>query len=90
MIRVPSDHDQQVYAFFRSAGSDRVLVVLNLSDSPVNTRLTIPMQRLFPRRPAIQMKEVFSGKTGEVKNSEGKGEIEVGMKAYGYFVYSVK
>ena len=90
MIRIPSDNDQQIYSFFRSAGSDRVFVLLNLADSPVKTKLTIPMDRLFPRRPKIEMKEIFSGKGVKVKNEEEKGEMEVEMEAYGYRVYTLK
>ena len=90
MIRIPSDTDQEVYAFFRSAGSDRVFVVLNLSSSPVEAKITIPMDRLFPRRPKIEMKEIFSGDNVEVKNEEEKGEVEVLMEGYGYNVYTVR
>lgn len=90
MIRVPSDSDQQVYGFFRSAGSDRVLVVLNLSESPVNAKLTVPMDRLFPRREKVEMKEVFSGKTIQLENVEEKAEIGAEMEGYGYRVYTMK
>ncbi|RPH37752.1 hypothetical protein EHM92_01875 [bacterium] len=90
MIRISSDEDQQVYSFFRSAGSDRVFVVLNLSESPVDAKLTIPMDRLFPRRPKIELKEIFSREVVEVENEEEKGEIEVEMEGYGYRVYTVR
>jgi glycosidase len=90
MIRIPSDQEKQVYSFFRSAGSDRVFVVLNLSDSPVSARLTIPMDRLFPRRPKIELKELLSGKSIQVANEEEKGVVDVEMEGYGYRVYTLK
>jgi glycosidase len=90
MIRVPSNNDRQIYGFFRSAGSDRVFVVLNLADAPFNAELTIPMEHLFPRRVKIEMKEIFSGKNVEIVMEGGKGTIGLEMDAYGYRVYAVK
>jgi len=90
MIRVHSEADQQLYGFFRSAGRDRVFVLLNLSESPVSTKLTIPMGRLFPRRAKLEMEEVFTGDFIEVENVEEKGETEVELEGYGYRVYIVR
>ncbi len=39
VIKIPTDHDDKVYAFYRQRDSDRVTVVLNLSDKPQTTRL---------------------------------------------------
>ena len=90
MLRVSSDRDEQVYGFFRSAGNDRVFVVLNLTEAPVTARLTIPLGRLFPRREKIGMTEIFSGDKVEVRNEGEKGEIELSLEGYGYRVYTVK
>jgi glycosidase len=90
MIKIPSDNDKQVYGFFRTAGSDRVLVVLNLADTPVTAKLAIPMERLFARQTSVQLKEWFSGKVATLENVEEKGEMEVEMEGYGYRVYTVK
>lgn len=89
MIRVHSDVDQQVYAFFRSAGSDRIFVVLNLSESPAKAKLTIPMDHLFPRRPRVELNEIFSGDGLELKGAEGEAGVEVELEEYGYRVYAV-
>ncbi len=90
MIRVPSTEDQQVFGFFRSAGSDRVFVVLNLSAIPVNATLAIPMDRVFPRREKIEMDEIFSKTSTQVEKDGEKGEMEVELEAYGYRVYTMK
>ncbi|GAB2542281.1 alpha-amylase family glycosyl hydrolase [Spirosoma aerophilum] len=38
-IKIPTDHDDKVYAFYRQRDNDRVTVVLNLSDKPQTVRL---------------------------------------------------
>jgi len=90
MIRVPSTEAQLIFSFFRSAGNDRVLVVLNLSANPVNATLAIPMDRLFPRRENIELNEIFSKTSTQVEKEEEEAEMEVEMEGYGYRVYTVK
>jgi len=62
MLRVPSAPDSTVYAFFRAAGSDKVLVVLNFSTAAAGASLSIPMDRIFPRQYSAKMKDVATGK----------------------------
>jgi len=62
MLRVPSVPDSTIYAFFRAAGSDKVLIVLNFSTGAANTSLTIPMDRIFPRQSSARMKDMATGK----------------------------
>lgn len=38
-VKIPTDHDDKVYAFYRHRDNDRVIVVLNLSNQPMNIRL---------------------------------------------------
>jgi cyclomaltodextrinase / maltogenic alpha-amylase / neopullulanase len=90
LIRVPSDNDTQVYSFFRSAGSDRVFVVLNLAAGPVTAKLTVPTGRLFPRKLKVALKELFSGKTAMLESVDENAEMSVELEGYGYRVYTVK
>lgn len=39
LIKIPTDHDDKVYAFYRQRDNDRVTVVLNLGDKPQTIRL---------------------------------------------------
>ena len=39
-VKIPTDHDEQIYAFYRQRDNDRVTVVLNLSNRPITARLT--------------------------------------------------
>ncbi|SOD83112.1 alpha-amylase family glycosyl hydrolase [Spirosoma fluviale] len=40
VVKIPTDHDDKVYAFYRQRDNDRVTVFLNLSNQPQTTRLT--------------------------------------------------
>jgi glycosidase len=63
MLRVPSTPESDVFSFFRAAGTDKVLVVLNFSSEPREASLAVPMDRIFPRQGSVKMKEVSTGKT---------------------------
>ena len=39
LIKIPTDHDQQVYAFYRQRDTDRVVVLVNLSSQPLDFQL---------------------------------------------------
>ncbi len=39
LIKIPTDHDQQVYAFYRQRDSDRVVVIVNLSNQTLDFQL---------------------------------------------------
>jgi glycosidase len=60
MIRVPSDHDHDVYAFFRVAGKDKVLTVLNVSHDIQVARIVVPMKRLFAGLKKSTMEDIFT------------------------------
>ncbi len=89
MIRVPSSSPDSVYAFFRIAGSDRVLTVLNFSRGPVSARLEIPVERILPGRGEITLRDVFLG-TVVVKDAAGAKDFSVDLPSRGYAVYLVR
>lgn len=60
MIRVPSDHDKDVYAFFRVAGKDKVFAVLNFSHDIQVARIVVPMKQLFAGLKKSTMEDVFT------------------------------
>ena len=40
VVKIPTDHDDRVYAFYRQRDNDRVVVILNLGNQPQNVRLS--------------------------------------------------
>ena len=86
MLRVPSVPDSTVYAFFRAAGSDKVLVVLNFSAVPSAASLNIPMERIFPRQSSAKMKDFSTGKA--ILLQPGRPfEIPLDPRGYRIFTY---
>ena len=66
MIRAVSSQDQDVYAFFRVAGNDKILVILNFSSEPRYTSIFVPREKYFlgrrglPWKKSLQIQEVRS------------------------------
>jgi glycosidase len=60
MIKLHTTSDQDVYAFLRVAGGDRVITVLNFAHEQRTVTLTIPMKRLFAGEKKHAMKDIFS------------------------------
>jgi len=85
MLRVPSAPDTTVYAFFRAAGTDKVLVVLNFSQAPVAASLSVPMDRIFPRQYSAKMKDVSTGKTIVLQQGQ---PLEMALEARGYRIFT--
>ena len=73
--KLKTNHDEAVYAFERTGGGKKVVVLLNLSGKPVTFSLTGDAEGTF--------KNVFGGNTEELKNSK---PYQLG--AWGYLVYS--
>ncbi|MEW6512223.1 MAG: alpha-amylase family glycosyl hydrolase, partial [Bacteroidota bacterium] len=61
-LRISSSPQDEIYAFVRAAGSDKIIVVLNFSAEPLGAELQTPMDRLFPRQESGRVREVFTGK----------------------------
>ncbi len=89
MIRVPSDSAASVYAFFRIAGSDRLLTVLNFSPEPVSAKLEIPAERILPGMRQMTLQDVFGGTKVVKTEGEMKG-FSVDLPPLGYAVYIVR
>jgi glycosidase len=73
--KVPSNHDEAVYSFLRVRGSDKVLVVLNLSPNPQTAVLHSAVLR-------GSYKELFTGKAARLGET-----AEIRLEAWGYRVY---
>jgi glycosidase len=86
MIRVPSSQSQDIYAFFRSAGSDKILTVLNFSFEDRTDSLQIPMARVFPGQKKVVMNEVFSKKKVSVEPGAERLDVILGPHGYKIFV----
>ncbi|MBM2841481.1 MAG: alpha-amlyase [Bacteroidetes bacterium] len=86
MERVPSNYDQDVYAFFRIAGKDRVLTVLNFSSEPRLATVTIPMNQLFPGQVSTTMREIFLGDRIEV-GEKSPWSLTLALEPLDYRVY---
>ncbi len=89
MIRVASTSPASVYAFFRIAGSDRVLTVLNFAAEPLSATLEIPLERILPGRRQIILQDVFSGKTIVKEEGDAK-ELSVDLPPRGFTVYVIR
>ena len=88
MLRVPSAPDSTVYAFFRAAGSDKVLVVLNFSPLPCTASLSVPMDRIFPRQSSARMKDIATGKAISLQPGRPL-EVPLDPRDWRVFTYDV-
>lgn len=70
VIRAISNYDTEVYAFFRVAGKDKILVVLNFSTEPRSANLHIPVSMVFAGRNEVSLREVYTGATLVIRTEE--------------------
>lgn len=89
MVRVPSSADQDVYAFFRIAGRDRVLVVLNFSPEARAALLDLPLDRIVPRVKRATLTEVFTGEELRLVPSESR-ELSLQLAPREYRVFLLR
>jgi glycosidase len=87
MLRVPSMPDGDIFSFFRAAGTDKVLVVLNFSGEPRTASLAVPMDRIFPRQGSVKMREVTTGKTIVLQPGQPQ---EMSLEARGYRIFTIE
>ncbi len=87
MLRVPSSPEGDIFSFFRAAGTDKVLVVLNFSAEPRTASLAVPMDRIFPRQGSVRMKEVSTGKAIVLQPGQPQ---EMSLEARGYRIFTVE
>jgi hypothetical protein len=87
MIRIASSHDQDVYAFFRAAGSDKVLVVLNFSEEPRFSVVSIPLERVFPGESKVTLRDIFDDARVELRaGTQEQTVLALEPRAYRVFV----
>jgi len=86
MLRVPSTPEGDIFSFFRAAGTDKILVVLNFSAEPRTASLAVPMDRIFPRQGYVKMKEVSTGKTIVLQPGQAQ-EMSLEPRGYRIFTY---
>jgi hypothetical protein len=84
MLRVHSTPEGDIFAFFRAAGADKILVVMNFSAEPRTASLAVPMEKIFPRQGFVKMKDVSTGKT--IVLQPGQPE-EMALEPRGYRIY---
>jgi glycosidase len=89
MIRVPSGSPGAVYAFFRIAGSDRVLTVLNFGAERLSATLQLPLDRVLPGARRITLQDALTG-TKLVKEANEAKEFVVDLPPRGFAVYAVQ
>ncbi len=86
MIRVGSTDDRDIYAFFRLAGNDRILTVLNFSAEPRTVTLSLPLEKIAPREKGLKFREVFSGATAQVDSVQQDMLLDLEPRGYRIFV----
>jgi glycosidase len=86
MIRLTSNFDDDVYAFARVSGKDRVVVVLNFSDEPRFTSVNVPMTKVFDGARNASLKELFDGQVVEVSTTVNE-QVVVALEPRTYRVF---
>ncbi|HEX9006162.1 MAG TPA: alpha-amylase family glycosyl hydrolase, partial [Bacteroidota bacterium] len=81
-LKLKSDHDKQVYAFLRKAGRDRLLVVINMQERPVEAAFQVPASE---RAGLKKMKEMFGQ---DALPSLASGSAALRLTGYSYRVYT--
>ncbi len=85
MIRLSSNNEQDVYAFARVAGDDKVIVILNFSFEARLVSVSVPMVKLFGRK-NVALKELFDGQIAEV-GGDTKEQLVAAMEPRAYRVF---
>jgi glycosidase len=86
-LRVPSSPDSVIFSFFRAAGNDKVLMVLNFSTEQRAASLRVPMDKIFPRQGYVKMKEFSTGKTIALQPGQPQ---EMTIEPRGFRIFTVE
>ena len=86
MIKLTSNSDEKVYAFFRVAGADKVLTVLNFSGEACSALLTIPMKQIFAGQKKAIMEDDFTKDRIDV-GTAFSDTVDVSLEPLDYRVY---
>jgi hypothetical protein len=73
MIRIPTDHNQDLFAFLRIHENDKVLVIINLHPQPVSATLTLP----DVLKPGKELRGIF-GKILFTPDADGHATVSLG------------
>jgi glycosidase len=87
MLRVPSMPEEDIFSFFRAAGADKILVVLNFSTESRIATLSVPMEKIFPRQGYVKMKEISSGKTIVLQPGQPQA---MALEPRGYRIFAIE
>jgi cyclomaltodextrinase / maltogenic alpha-amylase / neopullulanase len=85
MVRVQTDSDADVYAYFRVAGADRVLVLLNFSGVQKQLVATMPWGMALSEKKVATFKEVFTGARVQVTAGAPQAKFVLGPKGFQVF-----
>jgi cyclomaltodextrinase / maltogenic alpha-amylase / neopullulanase len=88
MVRLTTNFDNDVYAFARIAGKDRVVVVMNFSDQARFTPVNLPL-KVFGSSSAVKMSELFDGQVVELTENTNE-QIVVALEPKSFKVYVSK
>lgn len=89
MIKVHSNFDQDVYAFLRVAGRDKVLTILNFSGEPRLASIAVPMGFVFAGEKKGVMKDIFTDE--QIAVGEGTSDtLSIALEPLGYRVYVIE
>ncbi len=89
MIRLTTNFDNEVYAFARIAGKEKVIVVLNFSNQARFTPVNVPMEKVFGGSPSATMTELFDGQVAELVEKTNE-QIIVALEPKAFRVYVAK
>jgi glycosidase len=85
LVRVMTNVPERVYAFFRVAGNDRVLAVMNFSSAARDIRLEIPWMILFPGQQSVRFVDAFSGEQVPLEATT----MTLSLEPHGYRLFAV-
>ncbi len=85
LVRVTGTAANDVYAFLRTAGKQRIFVMLNFSAEPRRAKLQMPAVEGAVKGGTVKYREVFSGRTWMVSSSGGEVMLTVEGKGYRVF-----
>jgi glycosidase len=85
--RVKGTAERDVYAFLRSSGTSRVLVVLNFSKEPRVVKLVMPDLKGVAAGATCRFHELFLGRDWNV--STRGGEVKLTLEPMGYRVFAI-
>ncbi len=88
-VPLATSSDQDVLAYARLAGKDKVVVVLNFSEEPRFVQVETPLERIVPGRKDMVLTDLFKDEKMEVKQSTGE-KVVLALEPRDFRVFQVK